>query len=114
MDIKVIRKKISVQELKAIALNNYGDLVKGVVDINRQIIALGGELHADAEAVLLDHGCAQRDLWGFNIYPDKSENEYIEFTSLINIRPSQGNRSIDIKDPKLQEIIRKIINDLII
>ena len=104
MDIKIIRERISRAELKKIADANYGDMVKGVADLRQKIIALGGELHADAEAVLLEQDSNQTDLWGFNIYPDKSENEYIEFTSLINIRPSQGNRSIEIKDPKLQKI----------
>ena len=112
MDIKIIRKKISFQELKAIAALNYGDLVKGVVDLRQEIIALGGELHADAEAVLLDHDSHQRDLWGFNIYPDKSRNEWLEFTSFINIRPSVGNRSIEIKDPGIQNQIRRIVDSL--
>lgn len=113
MDIKIIRQKISFQELKKIAALNYGDMVKGVADLGKKIIALGGELHADAEAVLLEAGSAQADLWGFNIYPDKPRKERIEFTSLINIRPSQGNRSIEIKDEKLREKIRNIVDTLV-
>ena len=113
MDIKIIRKKISLQELKEIAALNYGHMVKGVADLGQQIIALGGELHADAESVLLEAGSSQVDLWGFNIYPDKPRKERIEFTSLINIRPSQGNRSIEIKDEKLREKIRNIVDTLV-
>ncbi len=113
MDIKIIRKKISFQELKEIAALNYGDMVKGVADLREKIMALGGELHADAEAVLLDDGSLQNNLWGFNIYPDKPKNEWIEFTSLINIRPSQGNRSIMITDPQIQQQIKNIIDSLI-
>lgn len=113
MDIKIIRKKISFQELKEIAALNYGDMVKGVADLRQKIVALGGELHADAEAILLDDGSRQMDLWGFNIYPDKPREEWIEFTSLINIRPSQGNRSIVINDPQIQQQIKNIIDSLI-
>ncbi|HLD70061.1 MAG TPA: DUF5674 family protein [Candidatus Omnitrophota bacterium] len=113
MDIKIIRKKISFQELKELALLNYGHMIKGVVDLRQKIIALGGELHADAESVLLEAGSSQIDLWGFNIYPDKPRVERIEFTSLINIRPSQGNRSIEIKDEKLREKIRSIVDTLV-
>ena len=113
MDIKIIRKKISFQELKGLAALNYGHLVKGVADLGKKTIALGGELHADAESVLLEAGSSQMDLWGFNIYPDKPQGERIEFTSLINIRPSQGNRSIEIKDEKLREKIRSIVDTLV-
>ena len=113
MDIKIIRQKISSQELKKIAALTYIDMVKGVADLNQKIIALGGELHADAESVLLEAGSSQVDLWGFNIYPDKPQKERIEFTSLINIRPSHGNRSIEIKDEKLREKIRNIVDTLV-
>lgn len=113
MDVQIIRKKISFQELKKIAALNYGHMVKGVADLRQKIIALGGELHADSESVLLEAGSAQVDLWGFNIYPDKPREERLEFTSLINIRPSQGNRSIEIKDEKLREKIRSIVDTLV-
>lgn len=113
MDIKIIRKKISFSELKEIAALNYGHMIKGVADLGKKIIALGGELHADAESLLLEDGSLQTDLWGFNIYPDKPRIERIEFTSLINIRPSQGNRSIEIKDEKLREKIRSVVDTLV-
>ena len=113
MDIQIIRKKISKKELSELAQAGFGEMVKGVVDLERHLLALGGELHADAEAILLEDGSQQKDVWGFNLYPDKQKNEWIEFSSFINIRPSQGNRSMEIKDPALQEQIRKIIDDLI-
>ncbi len=113
MDIKIIRKKISKQELEQIAKENYGEMTKGVVDIGQRIIALGGELHSDAEAFLLGKGSKQVDLWGFNIYPAKSKDQRIEFTSLINVRPKQGNRSIEIKDENLRKQIREIIDTLV-
>ena len=113
MNIEIIRKKISSQELKEIAKDNYGNMIKGVVDIQLEIIALGGELHADAEAILLQKGSNQQHLWGVNIYLDKSNDERIEYTSFINIRPSQNKRSLEIKDIGLKAKIRKIIDSLI-
>ena len=113
MDIQIVRKRISKKETVALAQAGFGEMVKGVVDVARRLLALGGELHADAEAVLLEDGSQQKDVWGFNLYPEKQNNEWVEFSSFINIRPSQGNRSMEIKDPVLQEQIRKMIDDLI-
>ena len=80
-----------------------------VADLNRGIIALGGELHADAEAVLIQDGSAEKDLWGINIYPFKKEDEWIVYTSLINVRPSLGNYSLEIASPQVREKIKKIV-----
>ncbi len=110
MEIKIIRSKINSAELKRIVKDNYGDMVKGVCDIKRKLIALGGELHADAEAVLIEDGSISQDLWGFNIYPEKPKEECIEFTSLINIKPTLGNKSIEIKDLKIQEQIQLVVS----
>ena len=113
MSIEIIKKRISFQKLKEIAEYNYGSMVKGVIDVHLKIIALGGELHADAEAILLQKGSQQKNLWGFNIYPDNPKNKKIEYTSLINIRPSQNNRSLKIRSVELKTKIRKIIDSLI-
>lgn len=113
MTIRVIKEKISLAEVKNLALETYKEMIKGVVDIRQGIIALGGELHADAEAVLLKQGSRQEDLWGFNIYPEKSFEERIEYSSLINIRPAQGYRSMEIKDEALKGKIKNIINALV-
>jgi len=111
--IKVIEQKISKHEITKLAQETYGEMVKGVIDIKQNILALGGELHADCEAVLLERGSRQADLWGFNIYPTKNSDERIEFTSLINIRPAQGNRSIEIQDTNLRKQIRVTIDKLV-
>ncbi len=113
MNIEIIKKRISSEILKKIAKNNYGDMVKGVVDIHLKIIALGGELHADAEAILLQDGSKQESLWGFNIYTDKPKDERIQYTSFINIRPSQSNRSLEIESIELKDKIQKVIDSLI-
>ncbi len=113
MDIKVFNSKVSKEEILALAEAGYGDMVKGVIDINKRLIALGGELHADAEQVLLDQGSKQVDLWGFNIYPDKSREEYLEYTSMINIRPRQDNKDREIKDLNLRRQIKTIIDEMV-
>lgn len=111
--MKIIEDKILLEELKEIAKNRFGNLVKAVVDIKRKIMAIDGELHADEEALLLEYGSKQEDLWGINIYPEASQNNFIEFDSLINIRPSQGNQIRGIDNPKIREEILAIVNRLI-
>lgn len=94
------------------AADSFGDMVKAVVDIGHGVLALGGELHADAEALLLDDGSRQDDLWGINLYPDKPRQEWIEYSSLINVRPAVGNRSLVIQDAGVQEKIRTVVDRL--
>jgi hypothetical protein len=89
-------------------LERYEDMVKYVVDVERGLIAIGGEMHADAEAVLLEAGSALADLWGANYYPGRGEDGCIEYTSLINIRPAAGNRGMELMDPALRSRIREL------
>ncbi len=112
--MKIIRKSIQKNELLEIAESPFGDMVKGVVDLGRCIMAVGGELHADEEALLLEDGSVQEDLWGINMYPEKSEGEWIEFDSMINIRPSQHNMSRSVKDAAVRENIMVLIKELVI
>jgi hypothetical protein len=91
----------------------FGNLVKAVVDVDRGVMAVDGELHADEEALLLEQGSEQKNLWGINIYPDLPETERIEFDSVINIRPSQGNRSRGVADPAIQERVVQIVTALV-
>ncbi|MDR3642810.1 MAG: DUF5674 family protein [Candidatus Doudnabacteria bacterium] len=113
MEIKIITNRITLAEVKQIAADSYGDMVKAVVDIERGIIAIGGEWHADAESALLENGSTQTNLWGINIYPDKSPDGMIAFVSLINIRPRQNNRGMEIQDPFIKNKITAIVNKLI-
>jgi len=94
------------------AKRQFGDLVKAVVDVEHGIMAVGGELHADEEAVLLDQGSEQRYLWGINLYPEKPPEEWIEFDSMINVRPSHGNRSRDVENPEIRATIIRMVNRL--
>ena len=113
MEIQIVESKITKKDLEQLAKLNYGDMVKGVVDLKRKIAALGGQLHADAEAVLLKRGSAQQDLWGFNVYVNRDKNTRLEYTSFINIRPAHGNRAIEIQDPQLRTKIREVVDHLI-
>jgi Protein of unknown function (DUF5674) len=110
-DIKIITSPISKEELLQFAEQRFGDMVKGVIDIDTGIMVLGEELHADEEAILLENGSSQEDLWGFNIYINESFPDNIEFDSMINIRPSQGNRSRSVEDPEIQTRILALLKD---
>jgi len=95
------------------ACKMFGNLVKAVVDVEKEIIAVDGELHADEQALLLEDGSKQENLWGINIYPDESGKDFIEFDSVINIRPSQQNRSRGIDNPEIKKKVLEIVNKLV-
>jgi Protein of unknown function (DUF5674) len=113
MEIRVIRDTLSRNELTELAKQQFGDMVKAVVDVEQAIMAIGGELHSDEEAMLLDQGSAQRHLWGINLYPDKPPGEWIEFDSMINVRPSSGNRSRYVESSEVRDTVTKIVNRLV-
>ena len=113
MGIRVIKEPITRIELIEIAKERFGDLVKVVVDIEQNIMAIGSELHADEEAILLEQGSDQNNLWGINLYPNISDNDWIEFDSMINVRPSQNNRSRFVEDEGICKKIIDIVNNLI-
>jgi hypothetical protein len=110
--VKIIDSPISLGELKIMAEERFGNLVKAVVDVERKIMALDGELHADEEALLLENGSRQENLWGINLYPELQGLERIEFDSVINLRPSQGNRSRGVDDPVIREKIAQTVTGL--
>ena len=95
------------------AAAGFGDLVKAVIDLERRILLVDAELHADQEAQLLAEGSRQQDLWGINLYPELSESEWIEFDSMINLRPSFGNRSRGVDDPAIRERIAALVVTLV-
>jgi hypothetical protein len=95
-------------DLARLVAAHFGDMVKYVVDVRRGWIAVGGELHADGEALLLESGAEQADLWGANYYPGRGPERCIEFSALINIRPAQGNPAMEILDPDTRERIRDL------
>ena len=104
--MKIIREALTLDELNEMAHAMFGDMVKAVVDVDRGLVAVDAELHSDLEALLLEDGSKQKSLWGINFYPDAHGDEFIEFVSMINMRPSQGNRSRGVEN---EEIVKKII-----
>jgi len=112
-DIRLIKTKISREELQKIAEAKFGDLVKAVVDVEQGVMTVGGDLHADEEAVLIEQGSQQANLWGINLFPGEPKEKWIEFDSVINIRPSSGNRSRGVDDPIVREKIVQIVNLLV-
>jgi len=91
----------------------FGDMVKVVVDVRRGRAAVGGELHADGEQLLLEEGSAQTDLWGANYYPGRGPDRCVEFTAMINVRPAQGNAGMEIQDPAVQRTVREVMTRLL-
>lgn len=112
--MEIIREKISRDKLADAAREWFGDMVKAVVDVERGIMAIGGEMHADEESLLLDDGSIQQFLWGINIWPNRSSENWIEFDSMINIRPKQNNRTRGVENTEIREKIIEIVNSLII
>lgn len=112
MDIELVTVHISRELLKELATQRFGDMVKAVVDVERGIMAAGGELHADEEQMLLEQGSNQQNLWGINLYTDLPDEEWIEFDSMINLRPSQGNRSRGVENPEIRTRIEEIVKRL--
>jgi hypothetical protein len=84
----IVREQVPLADLDAMAKAQFGDLVKAVVDVDRGVMAVGGELHSDEEALLLVDGSKPRYLRGINLYPAVVDESWIEFDPMINIRPS--------------------------
>ena len=114
MDIKIIRDGTTKSELADIASGGFGDMVKAVVDIENGIMAIGGELHADEEAVLTEQcGSKREDVWGINLYPKKEGKDWVEFDSMINLKPQHGNRSRGVEDQKIREKSVGVVDKLV-
>jgi hypothetical protein len=114
MPTRILNAPVTLEELRQLAADQFGDFVKAVVDVGRSVMAIGGELHADEEAALLEEGARQADLWGVNLYPDRPAAEMVEFDSMINIRPSQSNRSRGVEDPTVRRQIQAIVERLVV
>ena len=107
--MKIIIVTLKLDELKQMAEATFGNLVKAVVDIEREVVAVDAELHSDLEALLLENGSKQKNLWGINLYPEIQGDDFVEFDSMINMRPSQGNRSRGIESEGIRKNIVIIV-----
>jgi len=114
-ELHIIETPITKAELKKIAEERFGDLVKGAVDIEKEVMVLGGELHIDEALKLVEKFQSKsKDIWGINLYPEKTGDDMIEFDSMINLKPDLGNRSRGVDSPEIQEKIKNIVGKLII
>lgn len=111
----IIKTPIRRAELLEIAEEGFGDVVKAVVDVGQGIMAIGGELHSDEEVLLTEEeGSKRKNMWGINLYPKKSGADWIEFDSMINIKPTLGNRSRGVDDLAVRTKIKEIVQKLVI
>jgi hypothetical protein len=113
MRVVTDRDRISLDELSRLAAGRFGDMIKGVVDLERRVMVVDADLQADQEAQLLAEGSRQEHLWGINLYPSLPEEEWVEFDSMINVRPSFGNRSRGIDDPVTRKKVGAIVRELV-
>ncbi len=112
--MKIVNDKILIEELKKMSENMFGDFVKAVVDIETGVMVVDAGLHSDEEALLLENESKQENLWGINIYPESfGDDDFIEFDSMINLRPSWGNKTRSVDDPKAREKITNLVNKLV-
>lgn len=111
--MQIVENKISIKELKDMSSKMFVNLVKGVVDIEKNILVIDSDLHSDEEAYLLELGSKQENLWGINIYPELPIEGRVEFDSMINLRPSQGNYSRGVESEEMQKKILDIVNSKI-
>lgn len=111
--MKFVDKGISKEELRKMSQSFAGGLVKAVVDVNKEIMVVDAPMHADEEKELLESGSSQDDLWGINLYPDLPEDDFIEFDSMINVRPRLNNFTRGINNEELQKRIIAIVLKLV-
>jgi len=111
--MKLVNKNISISELKVISKKMFSGLVKAVVDIKKEVMVVDADMHADEEKYLIESGSEQNDLWGINFYPDQKGEDFIEFDSMINVRPRINNFSRGINDEKIKQKIVEIVSKLV-
>ena len=112
--MQIISKPVSLLQLWESREVDFIEMIKIVVDVHQQILAIDGDMHSDLEELLIKNGAEQKNLWGANIYPLKDKCDQLEFTSFINIRPSQGNRGMEVKDPDIIGCIRSVVDRLLV
>jgi hypothetical protein len=111
--MEIITEAISLAQLREMAVRRFGEMVKAVVDVEQAVMAVDAELHADEEEALLERGSEQAHPWGINLYPDIVGESWIEFDAMINLRPSQGNRSRGVDDSLTRRRIVEIVSRLV-
>ena len=114
METRIVKEGITREELRVLAREQYGDIIKAVVDVEQNIMGVGGELHVDIQSLLIEKEHSRGDTtWGINLYLDKTGDDFIEFDSMVNLKPASGNRSRSVEDPVLRERIRAVVDTLV-
>ncbi|MCK9614989.1 MAG: DUF5674 family protein [Candidatus Omnitrophica bacterium] len=108
--MEIVTNTLDLNRLREMAAGIFGNLVKAVVDVDKELLAVDGELHSDLEALLLESGSRQKSLWGINLYPEMQGKDFIEFDSVINMRPSQDNRSRGVDDEQIRKKIIEVVS----
>ncbi len=109
-NMRIIQERIPLVKIWEERETSFEEMVKIVVDIDRDLLAVDAEMHADLEQLLIQDGSQLQNLWGANIYPLRDKEMQLEYTSLINIRPAMGNRSMEVLDFKIREKISSIVD----
>ncbi|MBQ6127316.1 hypothetical protein IJI69_01320 [Candidatus Saccharibacteria bacterium] len=108
--MKIIKSPINKNDLLKNSEVVFDEcMVKGVVDVDKGLLAVDAQLHADLEQLFLENDSLQESLWGINLYPDDAPEDFIEFDSMINIRPRQNNRSRGVEDPEIRRKITEVV-----
>jgi len=111
--MKIIKKPVSKSTIFQDSIVIDEQYVKAVVDVEKEIMAFDAGMHYDLELDLLEQGSKQDNLWGINLLKNIPGDEWIEFDSMINIRPGQKNRSRGVEDENARKKIIQIVNKLI-
>ncbi len=114
METRIVKEEIRRDALRVLAHEQYGDIIKAVVDVERGIMGVGGELHVDIQSLLIEKEHSRGDMtWGINLYPDKTGDDFIEFDSMVNLKPAAGNRTRGVESEEVQAKIRGIVSQLV-
>ena len=108
--MRILEKPIEKKALLESEIVFDGPMIKAAVDVKKKIVGIDANMHADIEQALLSSGSKQENIWGINLYPEDSDEDFIEYDSMVNIRPRQNNRSRDVEDPKIREQIMEVVN----
>jgi len=111
--MEIITESIAVEKLKEMSEKMFGNIVKAVVDIERGIMAIDGELHADLEVLLSDNGSERKNVWGINFHTDATGDDFVEFDSMINLKPQFGNRTRGVDNEEIRKKIMEVVNKLV-
>ncbi|TSD02519.1 MAG: hypothetical protein Athens071424_41 [Parcubacteria group bacterium Athens0714_24] len=107
----IIKEKISKEEFDKLFNAFYGTVLKMTVDIEKNILSAGCEFHIECSEELVEkESSEQKNLWGANLY---RKDMSIDYNSLINIKPMENNRSMEIQDSAIKQRVEKIIKDLL-